>query len=92
MIREFSEKSSKIASTELCLENNSFALEVFKLSPKYCASLPKEYLDSTMKFLHLLKDLECLDSDLKVENIFDKDLIKNIHLEPSHYEISMNLE
>lgn len=92
MIREFPEKSSKIASAELGLENNSFALETFKVSPKYCASLPEEYVDSTMKFLPLLKDLGYLDSDLKVEDIFDKNLIDKIHKEPPHYEIPLNLE
>lgn len=91
MIREFPEKSSKIASAELGLENNSFALETFKVSPKYCASLPAEYIDSTMKFLPLLKDLGYLDSDLKVKDIFYKDLIDNIHKEPPHYEIPLNL-
>ena len=91
MIREFPEKSSKIASAELGLKNNSFALETFKVSPKYCASLPEEYIDSSMKFLPLLKDLGYLDSDLKVENIFDKDLIDNIHIENPHYEIPLNL-
>lgn len=91
MNRAFPEKSSKIASSELDLENNSFALETFKISPKYCASLPDEYIDSTMKFLPLLKDLEYLDSDLKVKDIFDKDLIDEIHTEPPHYEIPMNL-
>lgn len=91
MIRKFPEKSSKIASAELGLENNLFALETFKVSPKYCASLPEEYINSTMKFLPLLKDLEYLDSDLKVEDIFDKDLIDNIHIEPPHYEIPLNL-
>lgn len=91
MIRKFPEKSSKIASTELSLSKNSFALEAFKISPKYCASLPDEYINSTMRFIPLLKDLEYLNSDLKVEDIFYKDLIDEIHTEHPHYEIPLNL-
>ncbi len=91
MIREFPEKSSKIASAELDIKYNSFALETFKVSPKYCASLPDEYINSSMKFLPLLKNLGYLDSDLKNKDIFDKDLIDEIHTEQPHYEIPLNL-
>lgn len=92
MIRELPEKSAKIASKELGLENNLFALQAFKISPKYCASLPDEYINSTMKFLPLLKDLGYLDSNLKSKDIFDKELIEKIHLEKPHYEIPLNLK
>lgn len=92
MIRELPQKSSKIASEELGLENNLFALKAFKISPKYCASLPDEYISSTMKFLPLLKDLGYLDSNLKSKDIFDIELIEKIHLEKPHYEIPLNLK
>lgn len=92
LIREFPEKSAKIASAELGLKDEIFALKTFKISPKYCASLPEEYIDSTMKFLPLLKDIGYLNTDLKSNDIFHQELIEKIHLEPPHYEIPLHLD
>jgi NitT/TauT family transport system substrate-binding protein len=90
-IRKFPEKASKIASSELGLDNNEFSLKTFKISPKYCASLPDDYINSAMKFLPLLKDLGYLDSNLKSKEVFNKGLIKKIHVEMPHYENPWNL-
>jgi NitT/TauT family transport system substrate-binding protein len=91
MIREFPTKTSKIASGELGLENNLFALNAFKISPKYCSSLPEEYINSTLKFIPILKDLGYLDSNLESKDIFDTELIEKIHTKKPHYENPWNL-
>lgn len=77
--------ASKIASKELGLENNNFALEIFNISPKYCASLSKEYMESTLRFIDPLKALGYLNSNLNEEDIFYTKLIKEVHPQNPHY-------
>jgi len=85
-IREYPLKAAKISSKELGNIDEDFVLKTYKASPKYCASLPSEYVDSTLNFIPVLKKLGYLQNDLKIEDIFDFQFIKQIHPEPSHYD------
>lgn len=85
MLRENPKKAGKIATQELGLNDSDFASKTFNISPRYCASLPGEYIDSTMKFIPLLKRLGYLKSDLEKEDIFCTDLIEEVHPEHHHY-------
>ncbi|MCK9150681.1 ABC transporter substrate-binding protein [Methanobacterium alcaliphilum] len=84
MINETPEKVAKIVSQELGLDDD-FALKTFKISAKYCASLPNEFIESTMKFIEPLKQLGYLNSDLRFEDIFYTELIEKIHPQSPHY-------
>ena len=50
--------------------DEDFAREVFRISPKYCASLPDEYIDSALAFLPALLEMGYLARDLMKEEVF----------------------
>jgi NitT/TauT family transport system substrate-binding protein len=87
LIRNNPEIAAEIASGELEVINKEFVLKTYKMSPKYCASIPKEYINSTLKFIPVLKNLGYMNDDLKQEDIFDLRFVKEIHPEPHHYSI-----
>lgn len=58
----------------------------YKISPRYCASLPDRYIASTMQFVKTLRDLGYSRRAVTHEEIFDKSFIDIIHQEPDHYD------
>ena len=68
-----------------------FALEVFKISPKYCASLPERYIASTVAFAALLTETGDIPRELDEEEVFDTRAITRVHLERDHYGDPGNL-
>jgi NitT/TauT family transport system substrate-binding protein len=65
--------------------DEDFALEVIRVSPKYCASLPEEYIDSTMAFVPVLKKMGHLSIDLRKEDLFYTEVIETVHPHKHHY-------
>ena len=59
----------------------------YQISPKYCAALSKEYVQSTMRFVKVLKDLGYIDRLISEDEIFDYRFIEKVHLEKPHYNI-----
>ena len=43
--------------------DKKFVLETYKISPRYCAKVPDEYIKSTMDFIPVLKELGYMDHD-----------------------------
>ena len=68
-----------------------FALEVYRLSPKYCASLSREYIDATMAFASLLKETGAIPGEVKAGEIFEMTAIERVHPEGDHYRDPGNL-
>jgi NitT/TauT family transport system substrate-binding protein len=62
-----------------------FVLGAYRISPKYCASLPPEYLASTAKFAKTLLPLGYVSREVLTDEIFVTSLVKRIHREPPHY-------
>lgn len=91
LLREKSAKAADIVATELGNINVGFVLETYKISPKYCASLPQQYIDSTLDFIPVLKSLGYLKNDLKFEDIFNLEFIQKVHPEPSHYHLPFDV-
>jgi NitT/TauT family transport system substrate-binding protein len=85
LIRENPLEAASIISDAVKVVDSSFVIKVFRISPKYCASLPKTYIDSTMKFVAVLNQLGYIKNDLAEEDIFDLSTIHKIHPEPDHY-------
>jgi len=85
LIREKPLEAASIISDAVKVVDSSFVIKVFQISPKYCASLPKTYIDSTMKFVAVLNQLGYIKNDLAEEDIFDLSTIHKIHPEPDHY-------
>lgn len=86
LIRDNPQEAASIVSDAVKVVDSSFVIKVFQISPKYCASLPKTYIDSTMKFVTVLNQLGYIKKDLAEEDIFDRTTIDNIHPEPAHYD------
>ncbi len=85
LIRENPQKAAASVSKTVELVDENFVLATYKVSPKYCASLSREYVDSTVSLLDVLKNLGYLASTLEENDIFDHDLIGKIHPEKPHY-------
>jgi NitT/TauT family transport system substrate-binding protein len=65
-----------------------FVLETLQVSPKYCAALSNNYIDSTMDFMRALLRLGYIRKELSSEEIFDRTLINEVHPGPDHYHSS----
>ena len=85
LIREKPEEAASIISDAVKVVDSSFVIKVFKISPKYCASLPESYIDSTMAFVAVLNKLGYIKNALAEEDIFDSSTINKIHPKPDHY-------
>lgn len=67
------------------LVEQAFVLKTYRISPKYCAALPPEYITSTMKFVQALYSLGYISWSVKKEEIFETSLIEKVHPLPHHY-------
>ena len=65
--------------------NKTTIEEILKLSPKYCASIPEEYVQSTMEFADILLTLGYIKRRLKATDIFEKSIVDSLHPEEHHY-------
>ncbi|MDD1701773.1 MAG: ABC transporter substrate-binding protein [Methanoregula sp.] len=65
--------------------DESFIMQTYRISPKYCAALPPEYVASTMKFVRTLHALGYISRKVRENEIFERSLIESVHPEPHHY-------
>ena len=86
LIRKDPRTAARMAAEATGIMNEEFILRVFKVSPKYCASLPLEYTNSTMAFVPVLQRMGYIAKALKEHDVFHKRIIECIHKEPPHYE------
>ncbi|HMF29892.1 MAG TPA: ABC transporter substrate-binding protein [Candidatus Lokiarchaeia archaeon] len=86
LIRLEPEKAADFAAKAIGLVQRDFLLEVYRVSPRYCASLPPEYIESTMKFVPVLKALNYILGNVTADQVFRLDLLENIHPDPPHYD------
>lgn len=87
LIRTQPKTAANIVLKEIEVLNQDFILDTYKISPKYCASLPKRYINSTLKFIPVLKKLGYLKDSLNERDIFAVDFIRKIHTEDPHYDL-----
>ena len=86
MIRSNPRKCAQIVAHTTGVVDARFVEEVYQISPKYCASLPPEYIASTMKFVDVLTTLGYISRRLTETDIFDTSIISDVHPTPPHYE------
>lgn len=84
LIRTQSDVAADIVLKEMGV-SKEFVLNTFKISPRYCASLPEEYIESTLKFIPVLHELEYMQNSLNRDDIFKTEYVEEIHPEPAHY-------
>ncbi len=85
--RDFS-AASRIIASHIGFIEPSFVRDTLALSPKYCARLTEGYIQATMDFVVLLKDLGYIGRTVTVDEIFDCSHINRIHPEKDHYDES----
>jgi NitT/TauT family transport system substrate-binding protein len=85
MIRHDPRAAAKAVSATTGMVDPGFVLETYRISPKYCASLPEGYVASTMKFAETLRLLGYISRAVREDEIFDRSLITTVHPGPHHY-------
>ncbi|MFX0026368.1 MAG: ABC transporter substrate-binding protein [Candidatus Hermodarchaeota archaeon] len=76
--------AEKIAKSFEIIDKN-YAKSVLKISPKYCASLSDEYINTTMEFVKILHELGYIKKSLTINDIFITNFIQKVHPEEHHY-------
>ncbi len=78
-------KAARIVSKLTGIVDESFVLEAYRVSPKYCASLSREFIASTMAFVPVLHRLKYITREIPESEIFEYGFINKVHTEPPHY-------
>lgn len=84
--RERPQEAAKMAAKAIGILDKNFLLDVLRVSPKYCASLPREYIDSSLAFVPVLRSMGYISKPLTKPDIFQTDIIERIHREKPHYD------
>lgn len=79
--------SARIVSKLTGIVDEGFVMDAYRISPKYCAALSSEFVDSTMAFVPVLHRLKYISRKISEKEIFEYDFIKEVHKEPPHYDI-----
>jgi len=87
LLRERPQIAASMMHNDIKIIDEDFAREVLAVSPKYCASLPDEYIDSSLAFVPVLRFMGYIDRDLDKEDVFWTDAIKRVHPHKHHYSL-----
>ncbi len=82
-------EAARIVSKLIGIVDESFVLEAYKISPKYCAALSREFVSSTMAFVPVLYRLKYISRKISESEIFEYSFINKIHKEQPHYNLSL---
>jgi NitT/TauT family transport system substrate-binding protein len=85
MIRHDPHGCARIVARTTGMVDEEFVLEAYRISPKYCAALPPEYIASTIRFVYTLNALGYTSRPVGQDEIFDRSLIDAVHKGPHHY-------
>lgn len=86
-IRQNTEEAAKLVSGLTGIVEEDFVLDAYRISPKYCAALSKEFVASTMDFIPVLHRLKYISKIFSEKEIFDHSFVKKIHAQPHHYDL-----
>ncbi|ACL16498.1 ABC transporter substrate-binding protein [Methanosphaerula palustris] len=85
LIRHDPRSAAGIVARTTGMVDLEFVMDTYGISPKYCASLPPEYISSTLKFMRTLYELGYISQHVGEDAIFEPSLIRSIHPGPHHY-------
>jgi len=85
-IRNNPAEAAKIVSELTGIVDEEFVIEAYRVSAKYCASLSRDFVDSTMAFLPVLRRLKYISRNLSESEIFNHGFIDKVHKEMPHYD------
>ena len=86
LIRNSPKEAARTTVSALPGLDEPFVEKVYALSPKYCASLPEPYIDATLRFLPVLKEMGYLKTLRNPGETFETRFIEEVHPEPHHYQ------
>jgi NitT/TauT family transport system substrate-binding protein len=84
-IRRDPQACAQVVAETTGMVDAAFVLETYRISPKYCAALPPEYIASTMKFAETLHALGYTSRPVNESECFEQSLIEAVHKGPHHY-------
>ncbi|MGZ4904069.1 MAG: ABC transporter substrate-binding protein [Halobacteriota archaeon] len=90
LIRKNPRTCARIVAQSVRVVDSEFIEEAYRISPKYCASVPPEYVRSTMQFVSALRTLGYISRCVEKDDIFNLSLINEVHQAPPHYELGIN--
>lgn len=85
LIRNEPAKAARLVAEMVEVVDEDFIREVYQISPRYCAALPREYIESAMAFVPVLNELGYIVQELDKDDIFDTSLIDAFHKGRQHY-------
>src|SRR3990170_4109071 len=80
-IRKKPSEAARIVSSLTGIVDEDFVRKAYSISPKYCAALSREFIDSTMSFVPVLKRLNYISRIFSEDEIFEPCFINTIHKE-----------
>lgn len=86
-IRLHTEESAKLVSNLTGIVDEAFVMDAYRISPKYCAALSREFVASTMAFVPVLRKLKYISNILLEEDIFEYSFIEKVHTQQPHYDL-----
>ncbi|MGA2121946.1 MAG: ABC transporter substrate-binding protein [Methanoregula sp.] len=86
LIRHDPRAAARVVAGTTGMVDPDFVMETYRVSPKYCAALPAEYVASTLKFVRTLQVLGYISRPIAEDEIFDRSLIAAVHPGPHHYD------
>jgi NitT/TauT family transport system substrate-binding protein len=84
-LRGSAAEAAEIIARFIGFVDAGFVLETLQMSPKYCADLSEDYMQSTLDFVGCLRRLGYIRRDIPRDEIFDVSLIRTVHPGPAHY-------
>jgi len=84
-IRKKPGAAARLVSGLIGVVDEDFVMDAYRVSPKYCAALSRDFVDSTMAFLPVLRRLKYISGNLSEGDIFQHAFIDKVHKEPPHY-------
>jgi NitT/TauT family transport system substrate-binding protein len=85
LIREHPQRAIEIISKVIGVVDEEFVFTARDISPRYCTSIPPEFIEATMAFVKALRALRYIKNPLREEDIFDRSFIERVHPEAHHY-------
>jgi NitT/TauT family transport system substrate-binding protein len=89
MIRHDPAAAAAVVAKITGMAEPDFVMETYRISPKYCAALPPEYVGSTMKFVRTLQALGYISRPIGEDEIFERSLVEAVHPGPHHYDMGI---
>lgn len=84
-MRDAPEETAAAIASFVGIVDASFVLETLSISPRYCAALTPDFIESTMNFAPVMRDLGYIVRVPSTEEVFNTAFIDRVHGPGEHY-------